>query len=205
MMIRRVCGAFVTSVLAGILLFSGCAASSRKVLVMPREGSEDIELMVTKELGVMIRMLKDAGFDAVVASNSGKPFVGRTLTVNSDLKYADVHVDDYAGFLMPCMAAGEQAPIPDEAVRIVTGAAAAEKPIAAQRGSLFILSRAGLLKGRKYAYVVAMFPEGIYSGSGVVQDGNIMTSAICPFTAFPGDGTAELTRMLIKSLSASAR
>ena len=40
------------------------------------------------------------------------------------------------------------------------------------------------------------FKCGIYSGRGVVQDGNIMTSGTCPMMAkMTGykDGTAELT------------
>ena len=185
----------------------GAARSSLKILVMPREGSADIELMVTRELGVMISMLKDAGLTPVVGSPSGNPFRGRTGTVNSDLKLAEVRVADYAGFLMPCMAVEPLAPIPPEAVRIVTEAAAAGKPIAAQRNSMYVLSKAGLLKGRKYAFLAPVFTEGIYVGTGVVQDGNIITSAMSPkyeSSAFPS-GTEELTRMLIQSLPGSAR
>jgi transcriptional regulator GlxA family with amidase domain len=90
-------------------------------------------------------------------------------------------------------------------VKLVTDAAAAGKPIAAQRSSLYILSKAGLLKGRKYASIQKDFPEGIYAGDGVVQDGNIITSAFCPHGARDHrriDGTAQLTETLIKVLNA---
>lgn len=51
-----------------------------------------------------------------------------------------------------------------------------------------------------------MYPElksGIYRGNGVVQDGNIITSGICPMMAkLTGvqDGTARLTQKLIQEI-----
>ncbi len=212
----RIVVAWLSLSMLAVLVLSGCAttpaptattASPAKVLVIPREGSASIDLMVAKELGVMIDTLKDAGFDVVVASKSGVPFVAQARTVRPDLRLAGVRTADYAGFMLPCMAAGTPGPIPAEAVRIVAEASAAGKPVAAQRGSLYILSQAGVLKGRKYAYMGAMFFEGIYSGNGVVQDGNIITSAVCPYQAQGGmpDGTAELTERLIQTLGPSIR
>ena len=184
------------------------AVTHRKVLVMPREGSGDIELMVTKELSVMISMLKSARFEPVVASASGKPFVGHAVTVKSDLKLTDVKVSDYLAVLVPCMAAGEPGPMPEEAIKILADVAAAGKPVAAPRGAIWMLSQAGLLKGRKYAYLTPSFPEGVHSGNGVVQDGNIITSAVCPFQASLSglpDGTTELTQKVIALLAGGAR
>jgi putative intracellular protease/amidase len=191
--------------LAGASMASVAApkATSHKVLLMPREGSADIELMVTKELMVMIKMLKEAGYEPVVATEHRESFVSEKGTVKATLALAKVRVPDYAAVVMACMAAGEPGPVPEAAVKIVTDAAAAGKPIAAQAGSLFILSRAGLLKGRKYAYNYEHFSEGTYGGAGVVQDGLIITSGLCPYAARPSgkpDGTAELMQRLIETL-----
>ena len=46
----------------------------------------------------------------------------------------------------------------------------------------------------------------LYSGAGIVQDGKIITSGICPDVLRvrglkDGDGTAELTKALIAELS----
>lgn len=192
----------------GLLLLLGCAAPTPTptVLVIPREGSLVSEVNLTNELVVMISMLQEAGFQVVVASASGQPFVGRTTTVETDLKLADVKVADYVGFVLPCMAQGIPGPVPPEAVEIVREAVAQGKPVAAQDGSVVILHEAGVLEGKKYAYRYkdARISEGIYSGSGVVQDGNIITSGMCPERARESttpDGTPELTQKLIDSLA----
>ena len=188
-----------------------------KVLLIPREGnSVPIELMLTKEVGVMVAMLEKAGFEVVVATASGAPVVARTTTLRPDLKLADVKVADYAGFILACKAVGlfPGPPQPAEAVAIVKQAAAQEKPIAAQLGAISVLAEAGVLKGKRYAFVEdplkatkihgkdTRFTGAIYSGYGVVQDGNIITSGSCPAMAeygFP-DGTVKLTKALIAEL-----
>ena len=63
---------------------------------------------------------------------------------------------------------------------------------------------------RKHAYYTEEWLEtnpeledGIYSGNGVVKDGNIMTSGICPYIAReqgPKDGTEALTQALIAEM-----
>jgi hypothetical protein len=48
-----------------------------------------------------------------------------------------------------------------------------------------------------------LIPEGIYDGTGVVQDGQVITSGTCPHQARPTgspDGTAELTKKLIEAI-----
>lgn len=174
-------------------------AGARKVLLVVREGSHDIDLMLPKELVVMIDTLKTAGLEPVVASLSGGDFVSRTVTVKSDLKLADVRVSDYAAVVLPCMAAGEPGVIPDLAIKIVTDAAASGKPIAAQRAGIYLLSRAGLLKGRTYAYLSNDFPEGTRGRDPVVRDGNIITAAVCP-NAVQSTGLPDTTVPLINKL-----
>jgi putative intracellular protease/amidase len=113
-------------------------------------------------------------------------------------------------------------PIAPEAITIVQQAVAAGKPVTAQMGSVVILAHAGVLKGKKYTYPTdptktspgnpvadPKFNDAIYSGNGVIQDGAIITSGVCPNIekvakqqGMEGfiDGTPELTRMLISSL-----
>ena len=210
----------IAAILVGMAVCVAPAHAERgpKVLLIPREGnSRDIELMLTKEVGVMIITLKDAGFQVVVASASGQPIVGRTTTLEPDLKLADVKVADYAGFIMPCMAVGlfPGPPVAPEAVAIVKKAVAEGKPVAAQLGSVIILAEAGVLAGKRYAFFTdplnpsygqerdTRFAGAIYSDINVVQDGNIITSGTSPYIArmfgFP-DGTATLTRALIAEL-----
>jgi transcriptional regulator GlxA family with amidase domain len=85
---------------------------------------------------------------------------------------------------------------------------AAGKPVAAQFGAVYTLAEAGLLKGKRYAIFSepeedSRFDGAVYSGNGVVQDGNIITSGTCPFIARQEgatDGTPKLTQTLIDEL-----
>jgi putative intracellular protease/amidase len=190
-------------VLAFLLSPATGMATEPKVLVVARPSIGDPSL-ITTELGVMVDMLKKAGFTPVVASSSLVTFDNGKTKVKADVRFADVVASDYVGIVMPCLANPEGGTTAPEVVKIATDAAAAGEPIAAQRSSLYILSKAGLLKGRKYAYVhAAWFPEGVYGGDGVVQDGNIITSAICPNAAqdfAKPDGTVPLMNAFIKVL-----
>jgi putative intracellular protease/amidase len=195
------------------------AEGAPKVLVIPREGySQDIVLMLEKEVGLMRRMLGRAGFKVDVATASGIRIVSPGIDLEPDLKLVDVKAADYVGVIMPCMAVGgiPGPPVAPEAVAIVKKVAAEGKPIAAQFGSVPILARAGVLKGKKYSYLDdplkptwyrkhtdPNFDGAIYSGRDVVQDGNIITSSICPYiekvTGIP-TGTAKLTQAFIDEL-----
>jgi putative intracellular protease/amidase len=100
------------------------------------------------------------------------------------------------------------APLSPEGSAIVKEAAAKGKPIAAQTGSVFQLWQAGVLKGKKYALGKGLglppLAGATYSGDGVVQDGNIITSGGCPYmakTAGKEDGTSKLTEALIAELN----
>jgi putative intracellular protease/amidase len=195
------------------------AEGGPKVLLIPREGdSHHKKRALTKEVGVMTKMLKEAGFEVVVATVKGKPIVAYPFpvtTLEPDLKLKDVNVADYVGFIMPCMAVSWNWPVAPEAVAIVKQAVAEEKPVAAQLHSVTILAEAGVLKGKKYAYFYdklnpdsghqrdARFEGAIYSDEIVVKDGNIITSCCCPAAAqiYGGpDATAQLTQTLIDEL-----
>jgi putative intracellular protease/amidase len=198
-----------------LLLVVGCKSAPKQVLLILQETSGDMELMLTKEVGVMVSMLEKGGYKVVTASATGQPLTGAGGTTRQpDLKLADVKADDYVGVILPCMASADATrgygTIPSETIEIVAAAAAAGKPVAAQVSAVEILGRAGVLDGKQFAIAadsVSLVPKGIYKGIGVVQDGNIITSGTCPLMAlYTGepDGTRELTQKFIDSL-ASAR
>jgi putative intracellular protease/amidase len=190
--------------------------NGNQVLLIAQEQSYDMELMLTKEVGVMVSMLEKAGFKVVVASASGQPIVGGIRTLWPDLKLADVKVDDYVGFIFPCMGVpfppelppeAFRAKLPPEAFGVAKEAVALGKPVAAQVSGVVTLGTAGVLEGKQFAVsprTRPLVPGGVYKGYGVVQDGNIITSGTCPFLAKlwgRPDGTLELTQKLIDSLA----
>ena len=199
---------FILLLLATV--FTSCTQDTPKVLLYIRgDGlkSYDLELMLTKEVGVMKEILEQSGFEVAVATVSGDLISADSTNLKPDLKLDDVSIADYAGFILPCMAdSGSAAP---EADAMVKKAAAAGKPVAAQYGAVWILAKAGVLKGKKYATFDEVdvnedpdFKDAVYSGQGVIQDGNIITSGICPFMAKMRelqDGTPELTQTLIEA------
>jgi len=186
------------------------AEQSTRVLLFVRDGSRDLELMLSREVGVMKEMLEKAGFEVDVATLSGEPISAGSTEVKPELKLSDVDISGYDGLIVPCMAPSADTPVPTGAVAIIKKASEAGKAIAAQRGSVYLLAEAGVLSGKKYAFASEVdvneqpeFKGGIYSGTGVVKDGNVMTSGVCPLAAdglgLP-DGTEELTRALIDTL-----
>jgi putative intracellular protease/amidase len=178
------------------------------LMIVNEDQSADLELMLTKEVGVMKDLLQKAGFQVVVATASKRPLEAGYLKLQPDLKLSDVRVSDYKGFIMPCMATNIGPPLSPEGSAIVKEAAAKGKPIAAQTGSVFQLSQAGVLKGKKYALPKdhlgsPPLADAVYSGDGVVQDDNIITSGVCPYMAKMAgmqDGTSKLTEALIAEL-----
>ncbi len=210
-------------VLVGIISFSPQAfgQSRSKVLMIPREGySADLDLMIKMEIGVMRLLLKNAGLDVDIATSSGLPILGPTEKV-TDIKWLrNINIGDYAGVIIPCMAvggAGSPPPaVPPEVMAIVRKALADGKPVAANGNAPNVLAEAGVLKGKKYSYIrdplkpnernpftLPAFNDAIYSGSGLVQDGLIITSGICPTiekTTGMENGTVKLTTAFIAAV-----
>ena len=216
---------FIMAILLSLMMISAIAEAqgTPKVLLIPREGrSTNLDLMLSKEVGVMTELLQKAGFKVVVANVSGQPIEGIIRRLKPDLRLSEVKVDDYAGIILACMGVGlfPGPPVSPEAISIVKQAATKGKPVAAQTGAVYVLAEAGVLKGKRYAFVDdplkqpppdtkdSRFEGATYSGSGVVQDGNIITSGICPATegwlGMP-DTTPELTRAFIARLSRKNR
>ena len=187
------------------------AADSPKVLMFVRDGARDLELMLDKETGVMKEMLENAGIEVVVATTSGEPMKAGSLVLETDLKIADAKVSDYDGFILPCMAPTPGSPLPSEVVTLIEEAYVSGKPIAASRGSVAVLGKAGVLEGNAYSYASEVdvnerpeFKGGTFMGTGITQDGNVTTAGICPLASrglkLP-DGTEDLTRGFIDSLT----
>jgi putative intracellular protease/amidase len=183
---------------------------SSKVLLIIRDGSVELEFMLKEEVGVMKETLEAAGFKVDIATLTGEPISAGSVKLKPDLKLNDVSVMDYDGFILPCMAtAGDDvSPIPDEIIMLVKGVTG--KPIAAQLGSVQILAKAGLLEGKKYASAMKFddpyFEGSVLTGTGVVRDGNIITSGVCPYWARQEemkDGTQELANALVKAIKTS--
>jgi putative intracellular protease/amidase len=196
---------FVLIAFSMILLSFACGRPKGKVLMLVNEGkSGDLELMLTKEVGVMKDLIQKAGFEVVVATASNTPLVSGSARVTPDLKLSDVKIANYKGVIMPCMATSGS-PLPPEGTAIIKEAVAKGKPLAAQTGSVVLLSQAGVLTGKKYALAKGWtaLESAIYSGDGIVQDGKIITSGVCPFmakTQSMQDGTTKLTETLIAEL-----
>ena len=186
------------------------AGDTPTVLLFMRNAqkSGDLEYMLKKEVGVMKDTFERAGYKVIVATLDGSSFTAGPTTVKADIKLADAKVTEYAGFILPCLAVPSYPAPPEvsaEAIALVKNAAVAGKPVAAQTGSLWTLAEAGLLKGKKYAYAFEekspYFAGAIFGGTGVVRDGLVVTSGICPFMALKSkdkDGTEQLARAFVE-------
>ena len=185
------------------------AADAPKVLLILPDGKY-LDTMLTKEVSVMKSMLEKAGFNVVAASTNGLPIKGSTVTLTPDLKLSDVKGDDYVGVIVACMGSGEATPVSPVAVSIAKQAITQGKPVAASHSSVNVLAEAGVLAGKRYAFRIdgqlrnPKFTGAIYSGMGVVQDGNIITCGNCPVSSETfglSDCTAELTQAFITTLT----
>ena len=186
--------------------------SAPKVLLYIQDGSMALEYMLIHEVGKMKQILKQAGFEVTTATMSGEVLKTDSVTVKPDLKLSEVNIDNYAGFIIPCMAVGDTV-VTSEEVNFVKNVVNEGKPLAAQLGGVYILAKAGILNGKKYALIddasmSPTFKSGIYSGRGVIQDGNIITSGVCPTMAKDRgyqDGTEMLTQTLIDAIKAKTK
>jgi putative intracellular protease/amidase len=211
--------AICVTVCISLIPTQSLAQGRPKVLMIPREGySVDLQLMLEKEVWPMRMMLMRAGFKVETATASGITIISPALDLKPDMRLDQAKVADYEGFILPCIGVGgiPGPPVAPETVAIVKQALAEGKPVAAQFGSIIILAHAGVLKSKKYAFasdplkptpirkfIDPRFEGAIYSGRGVVQDGNIITSGICPFIEKAygfQDGTRELTQTFIAEI-----
>jgi putative intracellular protease/amidase len=104
-----------------------------------------------------------------------------------------------------------------DVVAIIKKALSDGKPVAANGNSPITLAEAGFLKGKKYSFsrdplkttatstiTDPRFEGAIYSGPGVVQDGQIITSGVCAnIEKVWGmeNGTVKLTKTFIEAVA----
>jgi len=209
----------VMVILAGVISFSSQAfgQSGSKVLMIIREGRlVDPDLSIRMEVGTMMVLLKEAGFGVDVTSvyGEGDDISGRSQKIQKLLRLSEVKLDDYVGVIIPCMGAENVAS--PKMVTTVKDVVAKGKPIAASYGAVAVLAKAGVLKGRKFAFMkdpsdplfkgyfdMTDFEGATYSGPGVVQDGKIITGGACPIVeANRGiqNRTFELTQTFIAAI-----
>ena len=101
--------------------------------------------------------------------------------------------------------------MPEKVDALVAQAVNSGLPVAAARGSISTLAKAGGINNRKYASGAKVdtgkhpeFAGGTFIGTGVVRDANISTSGICPLAARDldmADGTEGLTQAFIEALA----
>lgn len=184
---------------------------SDKVLLFIRDGSGDLNYTLTAEVGVMKQILEQSGFTVVIATVSGEPLSTDSVHITPDLRVCDVIVPEYSGFILPCMHAGASLEnVNPHAFIMVREAVLADKPVAVQHASIMTLAISGLLLGKQYTYHAEIdandFPDfkgSVYRGTGVVRDGNIIISGVCPYLGkLMGieEGTEELTRSLMDAI-----
>ena len=186
------------------------AQETETVFVFVRDGSRDLDLMLTQEVGVMTTMLKDAGYAVDIATASGETMEGDMYSLTPTIALDEVRLGDYVGVVLPCMAPARGFGVPQRVTELTQQALALDIPIAASRGSVATLAAAGGLVEKRYAYASAVdtderpeFAMGLYQGTGVVRDGAISTAGICPLAARSlgePDGTVELMNQFIASL-----
>ena len=198
--------------LVSAALFISCGRDNPKVLLFIADGSRDLEFMLTEEVLVMQEILEQSSFKVVISSLSGDIISVDSVAIEPDLKLDNVSISEYSGFIFPCMAPPweKMNNLDPEVAAFVKEISKTGKPMAAQTLSVADFAKAGILMDKEYAFTIDPdvneypdFKSGIYSGEGVIRDGNIITSGTCPWkTREYGkpDGTRKLTQMLIKAI-----
>ena len=211
-MIRATLRMGLAALLAVAAFMSTASAEDEAtVLMYVRDGSRDLDRMLVQEVGVMQRMLEDAGYQVALSTPGDEPLATDDRALAPTVKLADVQIDDYAGIILPCMAPAGGHAMPARVDALVADAVERDLPIAASRGSVSALARAGALVGRDFAYAGPVSPTerpefagGNFVGTGVVRDGLISTGGICPLAARSTgepDGTFELMNEFIAALN----
>ncbi|MBW1863622.1 MAG: DJ-1/PfpI family protein [Deltaproteobacteria bacterium] len=182
----------------GLCGITDAGAQERKVLLIAREGSVAPGEMVDQELTVMKDLMEKSGLTVVISTSTGRELLSASRSIKPNYKLSEIDPSEYQGVIIACMAAGRPGQIPLEALKIVKFIFSKGLPVAAQDGAVCILADAGILKGKKYALYKQIFyiRDGIYSGRGVVVDGNLITSGACPYVAIVHAESPDCTTML---------
>lgn len=201
--------------LISVSLLISCGKENPKVLMFVTDGSRDLELMLTREVLVMKNLMEESNLEVDIATIAGEQISVDSIFLMPGLKLIDVNVEDYDGFIFPCMAPPwDKIYEPNSLVVSFIKAAFKEgKPMASQTLSVADFAKANILTGKNYAFTIDPdldeYPEfqgGIYSGEGVIQDGLIITSGTCPWKAREygkPDGTSKLTELFIQAVKSN--
>jgi len=198
----------IALILMAIIILPSFQTANTKVLMYIQDNSMDLNFMLTNEVAKMKQILEQAGFEVDIASISGEILKSESMTVKPDLMLSKVNIREYSGFIVPCMAPKDTIVTLQEK-NFIKEVVKEGKPLAAQTSAVYLLAESGVLHGKKFAMeenlinLSPKFKNAVYSGIGVVQDGNIITSGTCPMMMkMTGlkDGTAELTNKLIQTL-----
>jgi putative intracellular protease/amidase len=198
----------IALILMVIIILPSFQTANTKVLMYIQDNSMDLNFMLTNEVAKMKQILEQAGFEVDIASISGEILKSESMTVKPDLMLSKVNIREYSGFIVPCMAPKDTIVTLQEK-NFIKEVVKEGKPLAAQTSAVYLLAESGVLHGKKFAMeenlinLSPKFKNAVYSGIGVVQDGNIITSGTCPMMMkMTGlkDGTAELTNKLIQTL-----
>jgi transcriptional regulator GlxA family with amidase domain len=190
-----------------VLLIYSCSSPKEKVLVLLRESSEAMNMMIENEFKPIEKALTKAGYIVETASETRKEIGTENSRMKSQFSINSVNIKEYIGVVIPCMAAGgTNNEIPQGAIDLIITANNQGILLAAQQSGVILLGKAGILMNKKFTIVEEskdLIQGGIYQGTGVVQDGNITTSGICPYLhseTSAKDGTLEMINLFIKQL-----
>jgi putative intracellular protease/amidase len=201
----------LTLMLLLISILTSYKKDNPKVLLYIEDNSMDQVFMLTHEGDKMFELLKKSGLEVTIATISGELIKADTIIIKPNIKLGDVNVSEYSGFIMPCMASYDTVVTSTEK-DFIRKVISEGKPIAAQTAAVLILTKADALNGKKYDFpndnmtnpdMYLEFKSGRYSGNGIIQDGNIITSGLCPMHAKvtgSQDGTVALTQTLIQEI-----
>ena len=202
---------FVTAAAMFVAVPIAVADEAGKIFMFVRDGSRDLDRMLEQEVGVMRSMLEDAGYTVDIATAGDAPMASDAGTLEPTIELADVRIENYDGLVLPCMAPASGFPMPERVDELAAEAVERGLPIAASRGSVATLAKAGGIADRRYTFAGPVdtserpeFAGGTYMGTGVMRDGKISTAGICPLAAHElgePDGTPELMQKFITSLS----
>ena len=202
-------------VMLAILLISDMPAESKgKVLVIVREGSEKLEFMLRMEVAPILKKLTDAGYMAITATDTGGALKVGEIRFFPDISLGKVVIKEYRGIVIPCMAASmitKTVRMPQRALELVASAGKLGLPIAAEDCGVELLDKAGILSGKRFTIdpvLLTVAPSGIYQDKGVVRDGMLVTSRVCPFIElYYGTPTTmpEMMRIFISMLGSDKK
>jgi len=87
-----------------ISILISCKREIPKVLLFIKDNSVELGYMLTHEVGKMRELLKQSGFEVTIATISGEVLKADSVTVTPNIKLSEVNINEYSGFIMPCMA-----------------------------------------------------------------------------------------------------